>query len=89
MAVGASAWAIRGLVAREGVTLVAGGLVLGVAMSLALTRLLASQLYGVQFWDPLALGIAAVSLVFCALVAAMIPAARAASISPMHALRAE
>src|SRR4029453_12881227 len=52
VAVGASAWAIRGLVAREGVALVATGLVLGVALSLALTRLLASQLYGVTPTDP-------------------------------------
>jgi ABC-type lipoprotein release transport system permease subunit len=43
----------------------------------------------VQFWDPLALAIAAVSLSSCAFVAAIIPAARAASISPMSALRAE
>jgi ABC-type lipoprotein release transport system permease subunit len=43
----------------------------------------------VQFWDPVALGVAAVSLAACALCAAIIPAARAASISPMNALRAE
>ena len=41
------------------------------------------------FWDPQALTIAAGSLALCAFVAAMIPAGRAASISPMHALRSE
>jgi putative ABC transport system permease protein len=50
-------------------------------------RLIAAQLYGVSFWDPLALGIAAGALAACALVAAIIPAGRAASISPVRALR--
>jgi ABC-type antimicrobial peptide transport system permease subunit len=52
-------------------------------------RLLAAQLYGVQFWDPLALAVAAASLSACAFLAAIIPAARAASISRMSALRTE
>jgi ABC-type lipoprotein release transport system permease subunit len=47
------------------------------------------RVFRVQYWDPLALGVAAVSLAACALFAAIIPAARAASISPMNALRAE
>jgi ABC-type lipoprotein release transport system permease subunit len=46
-------------------------------------------LYGVKFWDPVALAVAAGSLTLCALVAALIPASRAASIPPMHALRLE
>jgi ABC-type antimicrobial peptide transport system permease subunit len=43
----------------------------------------------VSFWDPLALAIAAGSLAVCAFFAAVIPAGRAASISPMTALRTE
>jgi ABC-type lipoprotein release transport system permease subunit len=43
----------------------------------------------VSFWDPVALGVAAGSLCGCALFAAIIPAGRAASISPMSALRTE
>jgi ABC-type lipoprotein release transport system permease subunit len=46
-------------------------------------------LYGVEFWDPLALTIAAGALALCAFIAAIIPAGRAASISPMSALRTE
>ena len=46
-------------------------------------------LYGVSFWDPSALVIAAGALAACALVAALIPAGRAASISPVSALRTE
>ena len=51
--------------------------------------LLSAQLYGVKFWDPVALAVAAGSLTLCALVAALIPGSRAASIPPMHALRLE
>jgi ABC-type antimicrobial peptide transport system permease subunit len=65
------------------------GLALGLPLAVGAGRLLSAQLYGVQFWDPLALGVAAVSLAACAFVAAVIPALRAASISPMNALRAE
>lgn len=67
----------------------AAGLGLGLPLAVGAGRLLSAQLYGVKFWDPLALGVAAVSLALCAFVAAMIPAARAATISPMNALRAE
>ena len=48
--------------------------------------LLSAQLYGVRFWDPLALGVGALSLATCAFFAALIPARRAASISPIRAL---
>jgi len=50
--------------------------------------LLAAQLYG-EFWDLVALAVATGSLTLCALVAALIPGSRAASIPPMHALRLE
>jgi predicted permease len=65
------------------------GLVLGLPLAIGAGRLLAAQLYGVQFWDPLALGVAAISLGACAFCAAMIPAVRAAAIAPMAALRGE
>jgi ABC-type antimicrobial peptide transport system permease subunit len=51
--------------------------------------LISSQLYNVPFWDPLALALAAGALAVCALIAAIIPASVAASISPMTALRSE
>ena len=51
-------------------------------------KLLAAQLYG-EFWDLVALAVATGSLTLCALVAALIPGSRAASIPPMHALRLE
>ena len=65
------------------------GLGLGLPLAIVAGRLISSQLYGVSFWDPLALTLAASALAICALIAALIPATVAASISPMTALRAE
>jgi ABC-type antimicrobial peptide transport system permease subunit len=65
------------------------GLVLGMPLAVGAGYLLSAQLYGVQFWDPLALGVGAVALALCAFLAAIIPARRAASISPISALRTE
>jgi len=65
------------------------GLLLGIPLAIGAGRLISAQLYGVSSWDPMALGIAAVALAISAFFAAVIPARRAASISPMKALRAE
>jgi len=66
---------------------VAFGFILGVPMAIGAGRLMSSQLYGVLSWDPLALSVAVASLGVCAFLAAIIPAARAASIDPIRALR--
>jgi ABC-type antimicrobial peptide transport system permease subunit len=76
------------MVLRGAFSRVAIGLALGVPLAVGAGRLLATQLYGVKFWDPLALGVAALLLGVCGFCAAIIPAMRAASISPMSALRA-
>jgi predicted permease len=89
MALGADRGKVVDLVLRTAFRRVAVGLILGLPLAVGAGRLIAAQLYGVSFWDPLALSIAAGSLGLCALVAALIPAARAASISPMNALRTE
>jgi ABC-type antimicrobial peptide transport system permease subunit len=68
---------------------VAIGLGLGLPLAIVAGRLISSQLYDVSFWDPLALTLAAIALAICSLVAALIPAAVAASISPMTALRTD
>jgi len=65
------------------------GLLLGIPLAIVAGRLISAQLYGVSSWDPMALGIAAVALAISAFFAAVIPARRAASISPMKALRTE
>jgi predicted permease len=89
MALGADRGNVITMVLRGAFRRVVVGLVLGLPLAVGGGRLLAAQLYGVRFWDPVALGVAAGSLAACALVAAIIPAARAASIAPMKALRAE
>jgi ABC-type antimicrobial peptide transport system permease subunit len=89
MALGAGRSAVLNLVLRSAFTRVAFGLMLGVPLAIGAGRLIAAQLYGVTFWDPVALAVAAGSLTLCALVAALIPASRAAAIPPMRALRTE
>jgi len=65
------------------------GLLVGIPLAIGAGKLISSRLYGVTSWDPMALGLAAVALAISAFFAAIIPAGRAASISPMTALRNE
>ena len=89
VAVGADSWAIRALVAREGVALVTTGLAIGAALSLALTRLIASQLYGVTPTDPGTFASIAVLLGGSALLAALAPLRQAARVQPAEIMRSE
>jgi putative ABC transport system permease protein len=89
MALGAPRRHVLGLMLTMGGRLVLIGLALGVAASLASTRLLRSQLFGVESADPLAYVAVAVVLGLVALVACYIPARRAAGVDPMVALRQE
>jgi predicted permease len=89
MALGANRAEVVRHVLRGAFVRVAIGLGLGLPLAVLAGRLISSQLYGVTFWDPLALAVAAGALAICALVAALVPASAAASISPMTALRTE
>jgi predicted permease len=89
MALGADRAKVIELVLRGAFQRVLIGLVVGVPLAVGAGRLIAAQLYGVSFWDPFALTVAAGSLAIAAFVAAILPAGRAAAISPMSALRAE
>jgi len=89
MALGADRISVVELVLRGAFTRIAVGLILGIPLAVGAGRLISAQLYGVSFWDPMALSLAAGALATCAFVAAVIPARRAASISPMSALRTE
>jgi predicted permease len=89
MALGADHTKVVQLVLRGAFQRVLVGLALGLPLAVAAGRLISAQLYGVSFWDPLALMVAASSLTICAFLAALIPASRAASISPISALRNE
>ena len=89
MALGADRGNVVGIVLRGAFRRVVAGLVLGLPLAVGAGYLLSAQLYGVSFWDPAALAVAAVSLASTAFIASLVPAARAASIAPMSALRAE
>jgi ABC-type antimicrobial peptide transport system permease subunit len=89
MALGADRAKIVQLVLSGATNRVFLGLLLGVPLAVGAGRLLSAELYGVSSWDPLVLGVATGALASCAFVAAIIPASRAASISPMEALRME
>jgi len=89
MALGADRGKVLGLILRGAFQRVIVGLVVGLPLAVGAGRLISAQLYGVSSWDPLALGVAATALAICAFIAAIIPARRAASISPMNALRVE
>jgi len=89
MALGADRAKVVQLVLRGAFKRVLIGLLLGLPLAVAAGRLISAQLYGVSSWDPLALSVAAGALAICSFFAAMIPANRAASISPMNALRIE
>jgi predicted permease len=89
MALGADRANVLQLILRGAFQRVLLGLALGLPLAVGAGRLIAAQLYGIRSWDPLALGLAAGALAISAFFAAIIPAGRAASISPMQALRIE
>ena len=89
MALGAEPAGVFGMVLTGGLRLLGAGVVLGVLASLALTRLLASQLWGVTATDPASFAAAAVVLLGSGLAACYFPARRAARLDPVVALRCE
>jgi predicted permease len=89
MALGADGGQVRRMVLREAMMLVVGGAVVGVPLALAATRLLRRQLFGVGTVDPPSIAVALAVLVVSAAVAGYLPAARAARVGPVEALRAE
>jgi predicted permease len=89
MALGADRRNVVRLVLRGAFRQVLIGLVIGIPISIACGHLIAAQLYQVKSWDPLVLAASIAALGFCALIASVIPAQRAASINPVQALRTE
>src|SRR5882672_7242371 len=87
MALGAGASNLLRLVMSRGLALTAGGVLLGAAVSLALTRLLGNLLYKVSPRDPMAFGSAFVVMTIASLAACFLPAWRATRIDPVRALR--
>ncbi len=89
MALGANKTDVLRMIAGQGLKMTMAGVVLGTAGALALTRFLASQLYGVTPNDPLTLIAVALLLASVALLASYLPARRATRVDPMAALRHE
>jgi putative ABC transport system permease protein len=89
MALGASRDRVLALVIRQGLTLVAFGLCLGVAGSIALTRVLSAYLFDTTPTDPATFAGVAASFVIAGAIACLGPAWRATRVDPMLALRAE
>ncbi|HZD77290.1 MAG TPA: ABC transporter permease [Acidobacteriaceae bacterium] len=89
MALGADRGDVLREVLKGALSQVLTGLVLGVPLALGLGRLMAAHLYNVSSYNPFILCGACCTLILAAVLAAMVPAARAASIEPVQALRNE
>ncbi|WP_348263354.1 ABC transporter permease [Telmatobacter sp. DSM 110680] len=89
MALGADRADVTGMVLKSAFLQTGLGLCLGVPLAVLCSRLLQHQLYQVSRFDPLVLGGATLVLALCAIVAAVVPARRAASVDPNSALRIE
>ena len=86
MALGSDSQGIFVMVVKEGLVLLAAGLVIGLIGAFGMRRAIESQLYGTSGLDPLVIGSVATILGFVAIAACMVPARRASRIDPMAAL---
>jgi ABC-type antimicrobial peptide transport system permease subunit len=89
MALGAQPASVYRLILREAGWLTGAGILTGLACSLGVATLMRGLLFGVQTWDLPTLIVVTATLGVSALAASYIPARRAASVSPIEALRAD
>ena len=89
MALGAQTIDVLRLIVEQGMKPVAIGLVAGLAVAIALGRLLTAQLYQISPYNPFVLATVATILAVAALLACLLPARRASRVDPIVALRTE
>ena len=89
VALGAQQQDVVRMVLGDALKLVLVGILVGAPLAMAATQLLRNQLHDVHPADPIAIGTALVVLTACAVVAALVPARRAARLDPLAALRVE
>ncbi len=89
MALGSSRWSVGRLVFLDVLKLASAGVVVGVPLAILLARTLKSQLFQVSAADPMVLASAVGMVVLVAIVSALMPARKAASVEPSEVLRAE
>jgi ABC-type antimicrobial peptide transport system permease subunit len=89
IALGANRLSVVELVLKGAFMQILIGLLIGVPASIAFARLIASKLYQVKGWDPMVLSVSVLALAFCAFLASIVPARRAATTNPVTALRVE
>ena len=89
LALGAQPGEVRWMVMRSGLALAGAGVVAGLAASLAATRVLGAELYGVHPADPLTMSAASLALLVAAALACGVPARAASRVDPLTALKAE
>ncbi len=89
MALGAERSRIAWMILRETLLLVLCGLAIGVPAAVFVSRLIASQLFGLKSGDPVTFLVASAVMIAVTIMASLLPARRAASVNPMQALRSE
>ena len=89
MALGAQRGQVLWMVLRESLVVCLAGVLVGLPLAYACTKVLRSMLYGLEPTDPVSVVVALASISLVAVVASLIPARRAASVDPLVALRYE
>lgn len=87
MALGAEQSDVRSMIIRQGLTFAGAGILVGIVGSFAISKQLASFLFGVTAWDPLVFVTIPIALMITSVVAVWWPAARATLVEPSSALR--